>query len=75
MPPFVTAECPKCKRKNRYDLAELRKDGGIAFRGTVYRAVETDEEWIVTCEKCGHQFKMKVPHDLASGGSHADVEK
>lgn len=53
MPPFVTAKCTneKCKHPNRYDLAELKKDGVTVFKGTVYRAIEADEELAVTCEK------------------------
>jgi len=71
MPPNIFAECTnsKCKHKNRYDLAELKKDGGIAFKGTVYRAIESDEEMIVTCEKCGQRFKITVPRaDTKRGG-------
>jgi hypothetical protein len=71
MPPFVTAVCPneKCKHKNRFDLAELRNDEGAAYKGTVYRVVETSEELIVTCEKCGQRFKITVPRaDAARGG-------
>lgn len=42
MPPFVSAECTnsKCKHKNRYDLAELKKDGGTIYKGSIYRAAE-----------------------------------
>lgn len=73
MPPFVTAECPneKCRHKNRYDLAELKKDGGAAFKGTVYRALETDEELTVTCEKGGRRFKITVPPGLSEGRRYA----
>lgn len=77
MPPFVSAECAnsKCKHKNRFDLAELRKSGGIAYKGTIYRAVETDEEMIVTCEKCGQRFKITVPRGLSGGMRHAEIER
>ncbi len=68
MPPFISAECPKCKHKNRYDLAELKKDGGAIYKGRVYRAVEADEEFAVACERCGGRFKISVPHDLMTGG-------
>lgn len=73
MPPFVTAECTnaKCKHKNRYDLAELRKDSGVIHKGTAYRLVETDEELAVTCEKCGRRFKITVPRDAGGGMRHA----
>jgi hypothetical protein len=47
-------------------VAELKKDGGIAFKGTVYRAMEPNEELIVTCENCGQRFKITVPR--TSGG-------
>jgi hypothetical protein len=71
MPPFVSAECTnsKCKHKNRFDLAELRKDDGFAFKGTVYRTIENNEELSVTCEKCGQRFKITVPRkDVTRGG-------
>lgn len=71
MPPFVIAECTneKCKHLNRYDLAELKKDGGTAFKGTVHRVIETDEELAVTCEKCGQRFKITVARmDAKRGG-------
>jgi len=76
MPPFVSSECtnPKCKHKNRYDLAELKKDGGIAFKGTVYRAIESDEEMIVTCEKCGQRFKITIPRTDAKRGGYRSAE-
>ncbi|MGQ9833821.1 MAG: hypothetical protein ACUVRJ_08525 [Candidatus Villigracilaceae bacterium] len=78
MPPFVIAECTnkKCKHLNRYDLAELKKDSGSAFKGTVYRAIETDEELAVTCEKCGQRFKITVPRmDAKRGGyRHAGAD-
>jgi len=71
MPPFVNAECTneECKHKNRYDLAVLKKDGGTLHKGTVYRAIETDEELTVTCKKCGRRFKITVPRaDKMRGG-------
>lgn len=63
MPPFVTAECtnPKCRHKNRYDLAELRKERGSLYKGTIHPLIEGDEELAVTCEKCGQRFKITVP--------------
>lgn len=73
MPPFVTAECTnsKCKHKNRYDLAELKKDGSV-----IHRAVETDDELVVTCEKCGQRFKIVVPDSLFEGGKkHGKIER
>ncbi len=59
MSPFVIAECPneKCKHRNRYDLAELRKG-----HQTVYRTIEGNEEWVVACEQCGQRFKITVLH-------------
>ncbi|MFZ5820273.1 MAG: hypothetical protein ACOYYJ_10250 [Chloroflexota bacterium] len=77
MPPFVTAECTnaKCKHWNRYDLAELKKDGGVLYKRTVYRAIETDEELTVTCEKCGQRFKITVPSDLSGGMRHVKIER
>ncbi len=78
MPPFVTAECTnsKCKHKNRYDLAELKKDGSVIHKGTTYRVVETNEELSVTCEKCGQRFKIVVPDSLFEGGKkHGKIER
>lgn len=74
MPPFVTAECTnsKCKHKNRYDLAELKKDGGVIHKGAIYRAVETDDELVVTCEKCGQRFKIIVTE---GGKKHGKIER
>ncbi|MDI6770932.1 MAG: hypothetical protein QMD04_14835, partial [Anaerolineales bacterium] len=71
MPPFVSARCtnPSCNNKNRYDLAELKKDKGSLHKAIVYRAIESDEELIVTCEKYGQRFKITVPHtDRTRGG-------
>lgn len=76
MPPFVSAECtnPKCKHKNRYDLAELKKDDGFIHKGTVYRAIESDEELTVVCEKCGQRFKITVPRTDAKRGGYRSAE-
>ncbi|MEZ0396220.1 MAG: hypothetical protein ABWK53_07335 [Anaerolineales bacterium] len=76
MPPFVVAECPnpKCRHKNRYDLAELKKDGGYLYKGAIHRAVETDEELAVTCEKCGRRFKITFPRTDAKRGGYRSVE-
>lgn len=78
MPPFVTAECAnsKCKHKNRYDLAELKKDDSAIHKGTTYRLVETNEELSVTCKKCGQRFKIVVPDSLLEGGKkHGKIER
>ena len=76
MPPFVSAECTnsKCQHMNRYDLAELKKDTGSVNKGTVYRAIESTEDWIVTCEKCGQRFKITVPHTDAKRGGYRNAE-
>jgi RNase P subunit RPR2 len=76
MPPYVSAECtnPKCNHKNRYDLAELKKDQGVLHKGTIYRAIETDEELVVTCEKCGQRFKITVPRTDAKRGGYRSAE-
>jgi hypothetical protein len=76
MPPFVTAECTnaKCKHKNRYDVAELKKDGGTIHKGIVYRAMETDEELTVTCAKCGQRFKITVPRADKTRGGYRDAQ-
>ena len=65
MPPFVKTTCPHCNKPHRFDLAELRKKGGSLTKGTVYRSVQTDEEFEVTCPHCGRKFKflMKDPSD------------
>ncbi|GAB4467086.1 MAG: hypothetical protein Kow0070_30270 [Anaerolineales bacterium] len=76
MPPFVSAECinPKCRHKNRYDLAELKKDGGYLYKGTILRAVEEDEELAVVCEKCGQRFRITVPRTDATRGGYRDAK-
>lgn len=76
MPPFVSAECanPKCKHKNRYDLAELKKETGSLHKGTIYRTLESDEELSVTCEKCGQRFKITVPRADARRGGYRSAE-
>lgn len=76
MPPFVSAECAnaKCKHKNRYDLAELRKNDGYTYKGTLHRADDGEEEMIVTCEKCGQRFKITVPRTDAKRGGYRDAE-
>lgn len=58
MPPFVNTECAHCKKPNRFDLAELRKGGGSIFKGTVYRQIQDQEEFEVTCQHCGRKFKI-----------------
>jgi hypothetical protein len=75
MPPFVSAECTnvKCRHKNRYDLAELRREETL-YKGTIYRAVETDEELTVTCEKCGQRFKITVPRAGRTRGGFRNAE-
>ena len=67
MPPFVSTECPNCQHHKRFDLAELRKNDGVAYKGTVYRAAESAEEFFVTCEKCGREFKFPVPRRRGDG--------
>jgi len=76
MPPFAVAECTnaKCRHKNRYDLAELKKNGGVLYKGTVYRTIETDEELTVTCEKCGQRFKITVPRTDKTRGGYRNAE-
>jgi hypothetical protein len=74
MPPFVSTECPKCKKPNRFDLAELRNKDGVLYKGKVYRSLESDEELTVFCEECGRRFKITVPRTEAKRGGRRDVE-
>lgn len=76
MPPFVTAQCAnsKCKHKNRYDLADLHKQDGYTYKGTLHRSIDADEEMIVTCEKCGQRFKITVPRADVKRGGYRDAE-
>ena len=60
MPPFAPAECPHCRHRNRYDIAELKKKDGHINKGIIYRSVEQDEEFEVTCENCGRSFKLTL---------------
>ena len=57
MPPFAPAECPHCGHENRFDVAELRRKDAITYK-TVFRDME--EEFFVTCDKCGGDFKISV---------------
>ena len=61
MPPFVSAKCPTCTRSNRFDLAELRSKDTVFFKffGTP-KLTNAEEEFSVTCEQCGHKFKLTV---------------
>ena len=76
MPPFLSSECtnPKCRHTNRYDLAELKKDAGSLHKGIVYRAIETDEDLIVACQKCGQRFKITVPRTDKTRGGYRNAE-
>lgn len=58
MPPFVSTECPFCKRKNRIDLAGIKNKLAVVYRGD-----EDKQEYSVTCEHCGHKFKIAVKED------------
>ena len=61
MPPFVNMQCTHCSKPNRFDLAELRKEGGSLVKGFVFRGEEKgDEEFEVTCQNCGRKFKFTV---------------
>lgn len=65
MPPFVSTECPHCKKGNRFDLAELQKSDGSLVKGILYRGDEKEEEFAVTCQICGRKFKF-----MPKGGEH-----
>lgn len=67
MPPFAPADCPHCRHRNRFDIAELRKKDALAYK-TVFR--EVDEEFSVTCENCGRDFKINV-----KGGQDGTAKK
>jgi DNA-directed RNA polymerase subunit RPC12/RpoP len=61
MPPFINTGCTNCSKPNRFDLAELRKEGGSLVKGFVFRGEEKDnEEFEVTCQYCGRKFKFTV---------------
>ena len=66
MPPFAPADCPHCGHHNRFDVAELRKDNENVFKGILFRSEEQNEEFAVTCDKCGRSFKLTV-----KGGQNA----
>jgi transcription elongation factor Elf1 len=76
MPPFVFAQCPQCKSRNRYDLAELKQETSALYRGANDRIIEGDEEFAVTCGNCGERFKITLPRsERAQGGTrHADPD-
>jgi hypothetical protein len=58
MPPFLSTNCIHCKKPNRFDLAELRKKDGSLTKGMIYRSIQTEEEFEVTCQHCGRKFKF-----------------
>lgn len=65
MPPFVSTECPNCQHRNRFDLAELRKNDASLVKDIMYRGNEKDDEIVVTCQHCGRKFKF-----MLKGGEH-----
>lgn len=70
MPPFVSTECPHCNQSNRFDLAELQKTNTMVIKSLVlYRPVEENEEFSVTCQHCGRKFKFSV-----KGGNYGEEE-
>ena len=61
MPPFVNTKCTNCSKPNRFDLAELRKEGGIAFKDALTsQSGNSTEEFTVTCLHCGRKYKIIV---------------
>jgi len=65
MPPFVSTECPNCKKNNRFDLAELKDTSTTVFKNPklddiLGRITEDEEELTVTCQHCGRKFKITV---------------
>lgn len=62
MPPFVNTDCIHCKKPNRFDLAELRKeDGAVVFKGESHSINKLEEEeFVVTCQLCGRKFKFPM---------------
>lgn len=62
MPPFVNTNCSheKCRKPNRFDLAELRKSNGGIYKAYIIRGEDSDEEFEVTCKICGRKFKILV---------------
>lgn len=64
MPPFVNTKCVTCSKSNRFDLAELRKENNASARGILFRGEEkNDEQFIVTCQHCGKEFKFTLRGD------------
>ncbi len=61
MPPFVNTQCANCSKPNRFDLAELRKEGGTAFKDVfTNQRSNSAEEFEVTCQHCGRKFKFTL---------------
>jgi len=61
MPPFVATECPNCRKRNRFDLAELKSTDIVAFkRIDLHNLMDDEEEFSVTCQHCGRKFKFTV---------------
>ena len=66
MPPFVNPDCPHCGKKNRFDLAELRKEDGMVMKHLTLQSAMQPEEFSVTCQHCGRKFK--VTEEVGSRG-------
>lgn len=65
MPPFVSTQCPTCKKGNRFDLAELKRTNTTIYRDPkpddiLDRITEDEEELTVICQHCGRKFKITV---------------
>ena len=60
MPPFINTNCTHCRKLNRFDLAELRKNDESLVKGVVGRQGEEDEMFEETCRHCGRKFKFPV---------------
>lgn len=60
MPPFINTDCPHCHKLNRFNLAELKNNNANITKGVIYRAVYREEEFEVSCQHCGREFKFSL---------------
>ncbi len=53
--------CPGCNAKNKCDLDELRKQGGVVYRGS--KPASTPGQFQVQCQSCYQTHVIVVKQD------------
>lgn len=62
MPPFISTRCPECQHLFSVDLAKLRAETQIVYRGE-----DATHEYRIHCPQCGHEFKIAYPPPPQAG--------